>query len=113
MRIDPVADDTEGGVAIELAALAYDATALAVMSLQQAGGTKSPYAESYRKGLEWLKTDGRVESILNHTPMGRLGDAPELIGQYFEEPDVDALDTTCLDTLSYVPPFLHFNGWSP
>lgn len=42
-----------------------------------------------------------------------VGCTPKLIGQYFEEPDVDALDTACLDTLSYVPPFLHFNGWSP
>ena len=33
-------------------------------------------AEQNRKILD----KGRVESILRHTPMGRLGDAPELIG---------------------------------
>jgi len=33
-------------------------------------------AEQNRKILE----KSRVESILRHTPMGRLGDAPELIG---------------------------------
>ena len=33
-------------------------------------------AEQNRKILD----PGRVESILRHTPMGRLGDAPELIG---------------------------------
>ena len=35
-------------------------TALAVMAFQEAGGEKSPYPEVYRKGLAWLKTDGRV-----------------------------------------------------
>jgi NAD(P)-dependent dehydrogenase (short-subunit alcohol dehydrogenase family) len=33
-------------------------------------------AEQNRKILD----KSRVESILRHTPMGRLGDAPELIG---------------------------------
>ncbi len=36
------------------------ATALAVMAFQEAGGEKSPHPETYRKGLNWLKTDGRV-----------------------------------------------------
>lgn len=35
-------------------------TALAVMALQEAGGEKSPHPEVFRKGLNWLKTDGRV-----------------------------------------------------
>ena len=35
-------------------------TALSVMALQEAGGETSPYPETYRKGLAWLKTEGRV-----------------------------------------------------
>lgn len=36
------------------------ATALAVLALQESGGANSAYPEVYRKGLHWLKTDGRV-----------------------------------------------------
>lgn len=35
-------------------------TALAVMALQEAGGESSAYPDVYRKGVEWLKRDGRV-----------------------------------------------------
>ena len=35
-------------------------TALAVMALQEAGAENSPYPEVYRKGRNWLKTEGRV-----------------------------------------------------
>ena len=35
-------------------------TALAVMAFQEAGGAESPYPEVYRKGVDWLKSDGRV-----------------------------------------------------
>lgn len=36
------------------------ATALAVMAFQRAGGEDGPHPETYRKALNWLKTDGRV-----------------------------------------------------
>ncbi len=42
-----------------------------------------------------------------------IGCAPKLVGQFVETADAKALDVACLDTLSYVPPFVSFNGWSP
>jgi len=42
-----------------------------------------------------------------------IGCAPKLLGQFIERADADALDAECLESLSYVPPFVHFNGWSP
>jgi pimeloyl-ACP methyl ester carboxylesterase len=66
------------------------------------------------------------ERVANGLPNGRhlmlrgqghnvslVGCMPKLLGKFMEEGDAEALDTTCLDTLSYVPPFLDFNGWSP
>jgi hypothetical protein len=38
---------------------------------------------------------------------------PKLLGQFLESADAATLDPTCLDSLSYVPPFVSFNGWSP
>ncbi len=42
-----------------------------------------------------------------------IGCMPKLLGQFVEDADAKALDVACLDNLSYVPPFMHFNGWSP
>lgn len=42
-----------------------------------------------------------------------VGCMPKLLGQFLETADAKALDTACLDNLSYVPPFVNFNGWSP
>ncbi len=42
-----------------------------------------------------------------------VGCMPKLLGQFVETADAKALDATCLDNLSYVPPFVNFNGWSP
>ena len=66
------------------------------------------------------------ERVLEDLPNGRhlvlrgqshgglaLGCMPRLLGQFMESADAKALDTTCLDTLSYVPPFTSFNGWEP
>lgn len=47
-----------------------------------------------------------------HGGMG-VGCMPKLLGRFFETIDAKALDATCLDTLSYVPPFTSFNGWEP
>jgi len=41
------------------------------------------------------------------------GCMPKLLGQFLESADAKALDTQCLDALSYVPPFTSFNGWAP
>lgn len=42
-----------------------------------------------------------------------VGCMPKLLGQFLETADAKALDAACLDNLSYVPPFVNFNGWSP
>jgi pimeloyl-ACP methyl ester carboxylesterase len=42
-----------------------------------------------------------------------VGCMPKLLGRFFETTDAKALDVTCLDSLSYVPPFTSFNGWEP
>jgi pimeloyl-ACP methyl ester carboxylesterase len=67
-----------------------------------------------------------AEQVLANLPNGRhlvlqgqghnvsaTGCMPELLGQFFDSADAAALDTGCLDTLGYVPPFVHFNGWAP
>ncbi|MGV8941906.1 MAG: alpha/beta fold hydrolase [Lysobacter sp.] len=66
------------------------------------------------------------EQVVEHLPNGRhlvlrgqghnvsaTGCMPKLLGQFIESADAKALDATCLDSLTYVPPFMHFNGWSP
>ena len=66
------------------------------------------------------------EQVLAHLPHGRhlvlkgqghnvsaIGCLPKLLGQFLESADAKALDAACLDNLSYVPPFVNFNGWSP
>ncbi len=66
------------------------------------------------------------EQVVENLPNGRhlvlqgqghnvsaIGCMPELLGQFIETADPHALDAECLDTLSYVPPFVHFNGWAP
>jgi len=66
------------------------------------------------------------ERVLAGTPNGRhltlkgqghgtmgLGCMPKLLGKFMETADAKALETQCLDTLTYVPPFTGFNGWEP
>lgn len=66
------------------------------------------------------------EQVLANLPNGRhlvlqgqghnvsaTGCMPKLLGQFIESADAGALDAQCLDSLSYVPPFVHFNGWAP
>lgn len=66
------------------------------------------------------------ERVLSGTPNGRhlqlrgqghgtmgLGCMPKLLGKFMETADAKSLDTACLDTLTYVPPFTSFNGWEP
>ncbi len=67
-----------------------------------------------------------AEQVLQTLPNGRhlvlrgqahgtlsLGCMPRLLGQFLESTDAKALDASCLDTLTYVPPFTSFNGWEP
>ncbi|MDH5822598.1 alpha/beta hydrolase [Luteimonas sp. RD2P54] len=42
-----------------------------------------------------------------------LGCMPKLLAQFVESTDAAALDATCLDSMTYVPPFTSFNGWDP
>ena len=67
-----------------------------------------------------------AERVLQTLPNGRhlvlrgqghgtlgLGCMPRLLGQFLESTDAKGLDASCLDTLTYVPPFTSFNGWEP
>lgn len=67
-----------------------------------------------------------AEQVVANLPNGRhlmlpgqghnvapVGCMPKLLGRFLETADAKGLDTSCLDGLGYVPPFLHFNGWSP
>ncbi|GAB3511265.1 alpha/beta hydrolase [Pseudoxanthomonas daejeonensis] len=67
-----------------------------------------------------------AERVLQTLPNGRhlvlrgqahgtlgLGCMPRLLGQFLESTDAKALDASCLDSMTYVPPFTSFNGWEP
>jgi pimeloyl-ACP methyl ester carboxylesterase len=72
--------------------------------------TPPMYGEEVVKGL----SHGRhfVLRGQGHGGMG-VGCMPKLLGRFFETADAGALDASCLDSLSYVPPFTSFNGWEP
>lgn len=66
------------------------------------------------------------DEVLKHLPNGRhlvvkgqghivadAGCMPKLMGQFLESANAKALDTKCLDSVGYVPPFTSFNGWEP
>lgn len=66
------------------------------------------------------------EAVVEHLPNGRhlvvrghghitmaVGCMPKLVARFIEKADAKALDATCLDTLTYTPPFTSFNGWEP
>ena len=66
------------------------------------------------------------ERVLEHLPNGRhlvlrgqghgtfgQGCMPRLLGRFMESADAKALDASCLDSMTYVPPFTSFNGWEP
>ncbi len=72
--------------------------------------TPPRYGERVLKGL----SQGRHQVLRGqgHNVSG-IGCMPKLLGQFFETANAKALDTKCLDTLTYVPPFTSFNGWEP
>lgn len=47
-----------------------------------------------------------------HNVIG-AGCMPKLFAQFVERGDAKGLDASCLDNLSYIPPFTSFNGWEP
>jgi pimeloyl-ACP methyl ester carboxylesterase len=72
--------------------------------------TPPRYGEQVLSGLE----NGR-HLVLKGQGHGNLGSGcmPRLLGQFLEEADASALDASCLDSMSYIPPFTSFNGWQP
>lgn len=72
--------------------------------------TPPRYAERVLQGL----SNGRhfVLSGQGHNVLG-VGCMPKLIGQFLESADPAALQADCLDAVTYVPPFVSFNGWAP
>lgn len=72
--------------------------------------TPPRYAERVLQGL----SNGRhfVLSGQGHNVLG-VGCVPKLLGQFLESADPAALDAGCLDSVTYVPPFVSFNGWAP
>lgn len=72
--------------------------------------TPPSYGERVVKGL----SKGRHQVLRGQAHnVSAIGCMPKLLGQFIETADAKALDTKCLDTLSYVPPFTSFNGWEP
>lgn len=69
-----------------------------------------------RYGEEIVKTlpNGRLFVLRGqgHSVIG-AGCMPKLFAQFVEKADAKALDGSCLDKLSYTPPFTSFNGWEP
>lgn len=42
-----------------------------------------------------------------------VGCTPQLLGEFLDKRDPKALDASCLDKLTYTPPFTGFYGWDP
>ncbi len=42
-----------------------------------------------------------------------VGCAPKIFARFIDSADAKNIDTKCLDTLAYVPPFIGFYGWEP
>ncbi|HEY4554901.1 MAG TPA: alpha/beta hydrolase, partial [Lysobacter sp.] len=72
--------------------------------------TPPRYGEQVLKGLP----QGRhlVLKGQGHITVG-IGCMPKLLGQFIESANAKSLDTHCLDSVDYVPPFTGFNGWQP
>lgn len=72
--------------------------------------TPPAYAEAVAKTLPNART--LVLRGQGHNVIG-AGCMPKLLAQFFDSADAKSLDTNCLSTLSYTPPFTTFNGWTP
>ena len=72
--------------------------------------TPPAYADQVAKSLPNARA--LVLRGQGHNVIG-VGCMPKLFAQFLETADAKALDTKCLDSLAYVPPFTSFNGWEP
>jgi pimeloyl-ACP methyl ester carboxylesterase len=72
--------------------------------------TPPAYADSVAKTLP----NGRALVLRGqgHNVIG-AGCMPKLFARFIDTADAKALDASCLDSLSYTPPFTSFNGWDP
>jgi hypothetical protein len=43
----------------------------------------------------------------------QIGCTPRLVSDFIERADAKGLDASCLDQLTYVPPFTGPHGWEP
>jgi hypothetical protein len=43
----------------------------------------------------------------------QIGCTPRLMGDFIERADARGIDASCLDQLTYVPPFTGSYGWEP
>ena len=53
-----------------------------------------------------------VVKVQGHNVMP-VGCAPKIFARFIDSADAKNIDTKCLDTLAYVPPFIGFYGWEP
>ena len=72
--------------------------------------TPPSYGDEVAKGLgnaRHIVLRGQAHGTL------AVGCMPKLLGQFIERADPKSLDTKCLDSQTYTPPFTSFNGWEP
>jgi pimeloyl-ACP methyl ester carboxylesterase len=72
--------------------------------------TPPAYGERVLKGLpngRHVVLRGQAHNVF------MVGCMPKLLGQFIESADAKALDTSCQESVDFVPPFTSFNGWEP
>lgn len=72
--------------------------------------TPPEYGERVLKGLpngRHVVLRGQAHNVF------QIGCMPKLLSQFIESADAKALDTDCLKSVDFVPPFTSFNGWEP
>lgn len=72
--------------------------------------TPPEYGERVLKGLpngRHVVLRGQAHNVFH------IGCMPKLLSQFIESADAKALDTGCLKSVDFVPPFTGFNGWEP
>lgn len=69
---------------------------------------------AYAKRVVATLPNGRMLELRGqgHNVIG-AGCMPKLFAQFLQDANAKSLDTKCLDTLAYTPPFTDFNGWGP
>lgn len=129
--------DDETGTAAAATVLGdeFDEIFFAACEVWPRGPVPDDFNEPFESTLPVLLLSGELDPVtpprygqrvLQGLPNGRhlvldgqghnvsyIGCMPELLGRFIETADAQALDTACLESLSYTPPFVNFNGWSP